>query len=98
LLPAFIAHGIISAGMDLGVISTGIELATPESVIEYSALQSTIIGLRGMVGPFVGIGLMKLGASEPMIFMIGCMLIASAWLYMGRIMPRARMAAVDSRQ
>jgi len=90
LLPAFIAHGIISAGMDLGVLSTGIELATPESVSEYSALQSTIIGLRGMVGPFVGVGLLKLGVSEPMIFALGCMLIASAWLYMGRIMPSAR--------
>jgi MFS family permease len=94
LLPAFVAHGIISAGMDLGVISTGIELATPESVGEYSALQSTIIGLRGMVGPFVGVALVGLGVSEPMIFAIGCALIVCAWLYMGRIMPSGRRPLV----
>ena len=80
--------------MDLGVLSTGIELATPESVSAYSALQSTIIGLRGMVGPFVGVGLVNLGVSEPMIFTIGCALIAGAWLYMGRIMPAARQPMV----
>ena len=31
LLPAFIAHGIISAGMDLALISSGIELADPRA-------------------------------------------------------------------
>jgi predicted MFS family arabinose efflux permease len=98
LLPAFIAHGIISAGMDLGVISTGIELAGPDQVIEYSALQSTIIGLRGVVGPFVGIWLMNLGLSQPAIFAIGCGLIAAAWLGMGSIVPSRRMAAAGSRQ
>ena len=98
LLPAFIAHGIITAGMDLGVISTGIELAGPDQVVEYSALQSTIIGLRGVVGPFVGIGLMNLGLSEPMIFAIGCGLIAVAWLCMGSVVPSARVVAVGSRQ
>lgn len=94
LLPAFIAQGIISAGMDLGVLSTGIELATPESVGEYSALQSTIIGIRGMAGPFVGVGLVKLGMPEPMLFAISCVLIAGAWLYMGRLMLGARRPQV----
>jgi predicted MFS family arabinose efflux permease len=98
LLPAFMAHGIISAGMDLGVISTGIELAGPDQVVEYSALQSTIIGLRGVVGPFVGIGLMNLGLAEPMIFAIGCALIAVAWLCMGSVVPSARVVAVGGRQ
>jgi predicted MFS family arabinose efflux permease len=90
LLPAFIAHGIIMAGVDLGVISTGMELADPESVVEYSALQATIIGLRGMLGPFVGIGLMSLGVPERAIFAIGCGFIAVAWICLGIVTSGAR--------
>lgn len=85
LLPAFIAHGVISAGIDLGIISAGIEMAGPESVIEYSALQATIIGMRGMLGPFVGIGLMGLGLSDRLIFAVGCGFIAVAWLTLGMV-------------
>lgn len=83
LLPAFVAHGIISAGIDLGVISTGIELASPETVIEHSALQATIIGLRGILAPFVGIGLLQLGLPDWAIFAIGCVCIGLAWLILG---------------
>lgn len=64
----------------------------------YSALQSTIIGLRGVVGPLVGIGLMKLGLSQPAIFAIGCGLIAAAWQCMGSIVPGGRMVAIGGRQ
>jgi predicted MFS family arabinose efflux permease len=85
LLPAFIAHGIISAGIDLGIISAGIELAGPESVVEYSALQATIIGLRGVAGPLIGIGLMNAGMSDRTIFAVGCGLIVIAWLCLGAI-------------
>jgi predicted MFS family arabinose efflux permease len=90
LLPAFIAHGIISAGVDLGVISAGIEMAEPESVVEYSALQATIIGLRGMLGPFVGVGLMRLGLTDRTIFAIGCGFIVAAWVTLGAVTLPAR--------
>ena len=83
LLPAFIAHGIISAGIDLALISSGIELADPESVAEYSALQATIIGLRGMIGPFVGVALLSVGVPTQAIFLLGCGFIALGWLVLG---------------
>jgi hypothetical protein len=51
-----------------------------------------------VVGPFVGIGLMNLGVSEPTIFAIGCGLIAVAWLCMGSVVPGVRVVAVGSRQ
>ena len=86
LLPAFIAQGIISAGVDLGVISTGMELASPERVVEYSALQATIIGLRGMLGPFVGVALVGLGLPERAVFAIGCGLIVAAWALLGTVL------------
>ncbi|HEX9371903.1 MAG TPA: MFS transporter [Roseiflexaceae bacterium] len=90
LLPAFVVHGIISAGVDLGLISTGIELADPGSVAEYSALQATIIGLRGMLAPFVGVGLLGLGLTDRAIFALGCGFIVSAWLLLGRVTVSAR--------
>jgi MFS transporter, DHA1 family, inner membrane transport protein len=83
LLPAFIAHGIISAGIDLALISSGIELADPESVAEYSALQATIIGVRGMIGPFVGVALLGVGVPTQAIFLLGCCFIALGWLALG---------------
>jgi predicted MFS family arabinose efflux permease len=93
LLPAFVAHGIISAGIDLALISSGIELAEPESVAEYSALQATIIGLRGMIGPFVGVALLSVGVPERAIFILGGCFIASGWLVLGGAIGGARPAA-----
>jgi MFS family permease len=93
LLPAFIAHGIISAGVDLGLISSGIELADPQSVAEYSALQATIIGLRGMLAPFVGVALLRSGLPDRAVFVVGCVFILLGWLVLGRVgQPAARGA------
>lgn len=92
LLPAFVAHGIISAGVDLGVISTGIELAGPDSVAEYTALQATVIGARGMVGPFVGTALVAAGLADRAVFAIGAGLIVGAWLLLGTVVVERRRA------
>jgi MFS family permease len=97
LLPAFVAHGIISAGIDLALISSGIELADPESVAEYSALQSTIIGLRGMVAPFVGVALLSAGVPDRAIFVLGCGFIALGWLVLGWATGGRRMPSREPR-
>jgi predicted MFS family arabinose efflux permease len=94
LVPAFVAHGIISAGIDLGLISSGIELADPASVAEYSALQATIIGLRGMVAPFIGVVLLGLGLPDQAIFALGCGFIALGWLTLGRVATGGHKMAV----
>nr|WP_255603231.1 MFS transporter [Oscillochloris sp. ZM17-4] len=93
LVPAFIAQGIISAGIDLGIISTGIELADPEQVAEYSALQATIIGVRGILGPFIGAALVGAGLSNRLVFALGAGLIAVAWVVLGLVVAQARPAA-----
>jgi MFS family permease len=96
LIPAFIAHGIISAGIDLGIISTGIELADPERVAEYSALQATIIGIRGMIGPFLGAALLGIGLAEQLIFSLGVALIGAGWLVLGLVVAQARRSTKQS--
>jgi MFS family permease len=75
LLPAFIAQGVISAGIDLGLLSTCIHLAETDKVIEYAAVQSTTIGMRGLIAPFIGVGLVALGLTQTAIFAIGTALV-----------------------
>jgi DHA1 family inner membrane transport protein len=93
LIPAFIVHGIISAGIDLGIISAGIELADPERIAEYSALQATIIGIRGMIGPFLGAALVGAGMANQLVFGLGIVLIGLGWLVLGLVVAQARQAA-----
>jgi hypothetical protein len=78
LLPAFIAQGIISAGLDLGFVNTCIQLAESDKVVEYAAIQATVAGIRGMIGPFVGVMLVNMGMSEAWVFTIGTLLVAAS--------------------
>lgn len=85
LLPAFIAQGIISAGVDLGFINTSIQLAEPEKLVEYSALQTTVIGLRGMLAPFLGSLMLRFGVADVTIFAVGSLLILVSWVLLGGV-------------
>lgn len=88
LLPAFIAQGIISAGVDLGLINTSISLAEPDKVVEYAAVQATVIGVRGAITPFIGAWLYRLGVEDTIIFAAGSLLILVSWWITGRIRVR----------
>ena len=68
LMPSAIARGMAMAGFELGRINAGIQLADPERVTEYAAIQSTVVGLRGLVAPLLTIGLLRLGAPHSAIF------------------------------
>jgi MFS family permease len=85
LLPAFMAQGIINAGWDMGLITAGIQLADPERVTEYAAVQGTVVGVRGMVIPYVGVGLLALGVPLTGIFVLSLVLMLIAWVMFGRI-------------
>lgn len=85
LLPAFMAQGIINAGWDMGLITAGIQLADPERVTEYAAVQGTVVGLRGMIVPYLGVGLLALGVPMTAIFVLSMALMATAWVMFGRI-------------
>jgi MFS transporter, DHA1 family, inner membrane transport protein len=85
LLPAFITQGIINAGWDMGLINAGIQLADPERVTEYAAVQGTVVGVRGMIVPYVGVGLYGLGVPLTGIFLLSMGLMAIAWVMFGRV-------------
>jgi len=61
LLPSFIAAGLVTAGADLAILYTVSNLAGPERVPEYAALNSTVSGFRGLLGPFFGSLLVSIG-------------------------------------
>jgi MFS family permease len=77
LLPAFVAQGIVQAGFDIGVTNIGIHLAEPGRVVEYAALQHMVVGMRGMVAPLLGAGLLGAGLPAPAIFAIGALLLVA---------------------
>lgn len=85
LIPAFMAQGITMAGWDMGSINAGIQLADPEKVTEYAAIQSTAVGVRGVIVPLVGAGLVRLGLPINGIFVLSFGLIILAWILFGRV-------------
>ena len=85
LMPSAIARGLGMAGFELGRISAGIQLADPERVTEYAAIQSTVVGLRGLVAPVITVGLLRLGAPHSAVFLLSVLFSALGWYMFGRV-------------
>ena len=85
LMPSAIARGLGMAGFELGRISAGIQLADPERVTEYAAIQSTVVGLRGLVAPLVTVGLLRLGAPHSAVFLLSVVFLVMGWVMFGRV-------------
>ena len=97
LLPSFIAMGIASSAIDLGFITAIIQLAPFGRVSEYAAAQAALIGARGVVGPFIGVGLMNLGVSQTAIFVLGTVLSLLAALVLLQVhVPGGREAELGT--
>lgn len=79
LAPAFAALGLVNAGLDLGTLNVVLQLAPPDRAGEYSAIQTTVLGARGLVAPFIGVWLAQgLGLAFPVVFGLGLVLIVAA--------------------
>lgn len=85
LMPAFAVKGIISAGWDMGMITAGMQLSPRDRVTEYAAVQGTIVGLRGMIIPIIGVSLLRLGLPDRGIFTLSILILIWAWFMFGRI-------------
>jgi len=84
LLPSFIAIGLVGAGGDIGFTTACLELSDPEHIQEYAAVQSTVIGLRGFVAPFLSIGLLGLGVLHTVVLLCSAALVLAATLFVDR--------------
>jgi DHA1 family inner membrane transport protein len=75
LLPAFMFQGLLQGAFDLGATNTAIELAEPGRVMEYTALQTAVLGLRGMIAPFLGAALLSAGLPDTWVFALCTLLV-----------------------
>ncbi len=84
MLPAFVVNGLLSGGVDLAFTNSPIDLAEPGLIYEYAALQRTIIGIRGLVGPFLGVWWFGVGMPVQSIFILGALFYIAGALLMNR--------------
>ena len=84
MLPSFIVSGLISGGVDLAFTNSAIDLAEPGKIYEYAALQRTVIGFRGLIGPFVGVWLYGIGLPISAVFVLGAVFYILAALLLSR--------------
>lgn len=59
LLPAMLVSGIIGAGLDLSYFSGVLHFAPAERITQYQALFAALMGLRGIIAPYVGTTLVQ---------------------------------------
>ncbi len=85
LLPSFIAAGLVTAGADLAVLYTISHLAGPELTPDYVALNSTISGLRGLLGPFIGSVLVSIGWNYGAVFALSAFLTLAGAVVLYRV-------------
>jgi hypothetical protein len=57
--------------------------------MEYTALQTATIGVRGMLAPLMGAALLGAGASETLVLGLAVGLVAGSWVLIGAVrLPR----------
>lgn len=83
LFPVYLAYslsGFLDGGFELGKMGLITRLATRDKVQFYSAIDYTLMGIRGSILPFVGIGLAKILALRG-VFLLST-LLASIGIYL----------------
>lgn len=59
LVPAFAVVGLVNAALDIGILNAVMQLARPSRLGEYSAVQTLVLGARGLAAPFLGVWLVQ---------------------------------------
>lgn len=85
LVPAFAAFGIVNAGLDLATLTAVIQLCDPEDLGSYFSLQVTVVGLRGLVAPFIGVSILRAGLPMAWTFVGAAVLIGISFLILSRV-------------
>ncbi|MCL4507868.1 MAG: MFS transporter [Chloroflexi bacterium] len=96
MVPAYIVSGLLSGGVDLAFTNSPIDLAEPGLIYEYAALQRTIIGVRGLIGPFLGVWLFNAGVPVQVVFILAAVFYIAGALLMHRKEFRQRVKRAPS--
>ncbi|MGQ9580249.1 MAG: MFS transporter [Armatimonadota bacterium] len=77
LLPAMIIGGIVNAGLELSYFNGVLYFAPEDRVTSYQGVFFSLMGLRGIVAPFLGAALQQSGVLSPrVIFVLSAFMIA----------------------
>jgi MFS family permease len=95
LVPAFAALGFLNAGLDLGMLNSVIQLCDPDELGIYSSLQYTVVGLRGLIAPFIGVWAVRAGLPMSWAFLGGAILIGVGVLILYQVRVTAPSSASD---
>ena len=85
LIPSYLAQGAVNSALDLGYVTAAIQLAAPKHIAEYAALQFVVIGLRGMLGPLIGVSLLRVGLSQTAVFGLSIVMALVAAAILGGV-------------
>lgn len=73
--------GITVAGTDLGWMNAIMQFARKEEIGHYTALHAFLIGVRGLIAPFIGTTLITLAWMDlRSVFLISALLVLASWL------------------
>ncbi len=57
LLPMAVTQGVINAGIELSYFNSVMHFSSPHNAVQYQGMHSLLLGVRGIIAPFVGSGL-----------------------------------------
>jgi MFS family permease len=80
LVGASIAESLLTTGLDLVWMLVIIDFAGPRRIPQYMAICTTLAGVRGVVGPFVGGALIELGGVRSVYLVAAVLMATGAWL------------------
>jgi MFS family permease len=83
---AFLFNGIIFAGTDLGWMNAILQFARREDIGHYTSLHALLLGVRGIIAPFLGTALIAipfLGLRG--VFLLSAFIILVGWLLIRRV-------------
>jgi len=79
LFPGCIVAGVVNAGIELSYFNAVMYFSQPETAAQYQGMHSLLLGIRGIIAPFVGASmahsLMARGGDVRWVFALGTALI-----------------------
>lgn len=60
LIPMAVVSGIVAAGIELSYFNSMMQFSSPGNIVQYQGVHSLLLGVRGVLAPFVGASLARI--------------------------------------
>ncbi|MBA7637243.1 hypothetical protein ES703_44881 [subsurface metagenome] len=95
VVSAAVCVGIVSGGLWLAWVNYITKIASPKDVQVYWGIQFSLMGIRGAIAPFIGIGLMHLWGIKN-VFLISSIMAFLGFLLMAYFFNKNKQIVVGS--